>query len=93
MTDDEMFELFDELQPLCESRLSELEYAVVESLYDGGELEAAILAGLCSAAAENVAIDMELVRRAAPMYTAGSDQIRYADAVTRLAEIEVGAGM
>jgi len=91
MTDDEMIDLFESLQPLFESRLNDPDYGDVEDLYEGGEIEAAILSGLRSAARESVAVPMELVMRAAPMYTAGDDRILYTDAATRLADIEFAA--
>lgn len=91
MTDDEMIDLFDALQPEFESRLSDLSYGYVEGLYDGGEIEAAILMGIRSAASENAALPMDLVLRAAPMYTAGDNRILYVDAATKLANIEFAA--
>ena len=87
MTDDEMIDLYDSLQPLLESRLNDADYGDVDDLYFGGELEAAVLSGLQSAARELIAIPMELVLRAAPMYTAGNGLLLYTDAVTRLARI------
>lgn len=57
-------------------------------MFDGGELEAAILMGVRSAASENAPLPMDLVLRAAPMYTAGDNRALYVDAAAKLAGLE-----